>query len=65
MCYCAPLSTSRKYRVTVNIKRTRYTGLYYVQESNTRLSASSRHLIKLHIDDDDIDDKDDVRTTAP
>jgi hypothetical protein len=47
----APLRILKKYRITADIKRTRCTGVCYIQESNTRLSASSRHFIKLHIDD--------------
>jgi hypothetical protein len=60
----ASLRTPRKYQIKANIKRKRCTGVYYIQQSNTRLSGSSRRFFKLHIDDDDIDDEVDVSTIA-
>ena len=48
----APLRTPSKYRIIANIKRTRCTGVHCIRESNTRLSASNRHFITLHTDDD-------------
>ena len=60
----APLHTPRKYRIEANIRRTKCTGVYYIQKSNTRLSASSCYFIKLHIPDDDFDDDGELSNTA-